>query len=1451
MKILSRKNKCLEKNNNMIQFFQMIHSNTNIKMKRKNTGFLAVFIIVSVLCSMSTAYAELPSEVKTDESIIDNIQSSDLNESSFLSNRFLIKVEDTSRKTIKESLKSEDTGIDTLNNLNKKYGVLKFEPLVKHKVGSKKDSPLSNWYIVTLKTPKEKITKKSDQFVKFKEILDSYQNDPNIKVVEPDYLVNILTIPDDPYYSSSGSWGQSYPDLWGIHKINSEYAWDQTVVSPSIIVADIDTGVDRNHEDLRDNMWVNTGEVPDNGIDDDGNGYVDDYYGWDWVNDDNDPMDDHGHGTHCAGTIAAVGNNSIGVVGVSPNSKIMALKFLNSGGSGYLSDAVKALRYAADMGARVSSNSWGGSGTSPMLDDAIQYVHDQGMVVVVAAGNSNADALDFTPASSDRAITVAASDYNDAKASFSNWGQKIDVAAPGVDILSTKAAVCPMCNDDRTVGTYYCRVSGTSMATPHVAGLAALILSMNPDLTNEDVRQLIRTGAVDLGAQGKDRDFGYGRIDADGSVSLSAATPLAPMITSPWSRTVVYGQALRINGSVLGPDFASYTVEAGAGRDPGTWETLATSTSQVINGTLATVDTTQLKEGIHIFRLTAIGTDGKPYQFQIHDIEVDNFDTDIVYPVSLATQGNIDVLGSAQTKNGLLFDHYTLEWGEGNSPAVYSNSGVALTNDGQQPVNNNNLGTWDTSGLTHGQVYTLRLTVTADNGIASQYTTTLTLDTDLVSGWPKLISKGSSMISEATPTIADLDNDGVSEVILTSPGNKIYVFRKDGTDFPGFPISVTEGECFTWPANAADLDNDGNKEIIAAAVTSSGTSKVYIIRSDGTFYPGWPQPVHVIAQRDGDGTPTIADLDGDGNKDLVVIDPYYKKMHAYQLDGSELAGFPKTLPFDTLEFPGVPAIVDLDNDGNPEIAYGLKDKFYLFDNQGNVLSGWPFVAPLYNGRTINFESAPATGDIDGDGNLEVIAIAHDGGATSPVYAWKKDGSLVPNWPMDAGSVAYGHSPMNSPAVADVDNDGKDEVVTGLRYIQIFDLKGAKPIGSGISAKIAPAISDVDGDGRSEFSGVGDNKVLIGNDDGSLYWERVFSTGAVFFSPAVFSDLDNNGRMELTVIQGRFSSEDGDLVAYLWELPETSTNAANGWPMFLHDMQRSGRLSVSDPVDTIQPTTSVTSPLDASTVSGTLGVVILASDNFGVSRVDMYRNNVLVGTKTSTPFTFSWDTTPEENGQYSLQSKAYDASGNVGTSPLITVYVENSDPDTIAPAVSITSPLDQGIVSGTLDVVVSASDNFGVSRVDMYRNNVLVGTKTSAPFTFSWDTTHEENGQYSLQSKAYDASGNVGTSSLITVDVENSDPDTIAPAVSITSPLDQGTVPRKSTVTITASASDNTGVTKVEFYVNGVLECTDTTDSYTYSWKVVAKPNVVYRLQAKAYDATGNVGSSALIEVTSK
>ena len=280
----------------------------------------------------------------------------------------------------------------------------------------------------------------------------------------------------------------------------------------------------------------------------------------------------------------------------------------------------------------------------------------------------------------------------------------------------------------------------------------------------------------------------------------------------------------------------------------------------------------------------------------------------------------------------------------------------------------------------------------------------MTVDKDLVTGWPKTITRSKlCSICEATPTIADLDNDGTKEVVIASLDNKIYVFRKDGSDFHGFPVSIASEERFSWPANVEDLDNDGYKEIIAASVTSQGHSKVYIIKSDGTFYSGWPNPVHVIAQGAGDGTPTMADLNGDGNKELIVIDPNHMQMHAYRINGSEISGFPKALPFTDLEYPGAPSVVDLDNDGKPEVAYGLKDKFYLLDNLGNLLPGWPFVAPLYNGNPLNFRSSPASGDFDGDGILEVLAIAHNGASTTPIYAWKKDGSIVPKWPMIAGT----------------------------------------------------------------------------------------------------------------------------------------------------------------------------------------------------------------------------------------------------------------------------------------------------------------------------------------------------------------------------------------------------------------------------------------------------------------
>lgn len=355
----------------------------------------------------------------------------------------------------------------------------------------------------------------------------------NVEYAEQNSKVSVSQTPDDPYYSSTGSWSQPYPDLWGIHKINADLAWDKTTGSAEIPVAVIDTGFDFTHEDLADKVWYNQGEYGEgketNGIDDDGNGYVDDWRGWDFVNDDNNPTDDHGHGSHVSGTIAANTNNNLGVAGVSWQTKIYPVKFLSGAGGGSTEDAVSALTYAADLGIKISSNSWGG-GKSLAINDAVQYAYQKGQAVIVAAGNDRYDASYYSPASSGNAITVGASDYEDKLAVFSNDGPKIDVVAPGVDILSVRAANTQMGN---AINDKYTRASGTSMATPHVAGLAALILAQNPSYTPEQIRTALSLGADDLGASGYDTTFGYGRINANNSLTADANRLMPPRIYSP------------------------------------------------------------------------------------------------------------------------------------------------------------------------------------------------------------------------------------------------------------------------------------------------------------------------------------------------------------------------------------------------------------------------------------------------------------------------------------------------------------------------------------------------------------------------------------------------------------------------------------------------------------------------------------------------------------------------------------------------------------------------------------------------------------------------------------------------------------------------------------------------------------------------------------------------------
>jgi len=300
----------------------------------------------------------------------------------------------------------------------------------------------------------------------------------SVEYIEPDYVVRVSATPNDP----------SFPLLWGMQNMNMENAWNTRTDGSGVIIAVIDTGVDYNHEDLSGNVWTNPGEIPLDGIDNDSNGIIDDFWGADFYNNDGDPYDDHYHGTHCAGTIAGEGNNAIGVAGVAWDAQIMSLKFLGSTGSGTYSDAIDAINYAVSKGAFLSNNSWGGYGFSQALRDAFEAAGLQGHLAICAAGNSSVDA-DLTPMypaayDLDSIMSVAAIDSADNLASFSNYGlTSVDLGAPGVSIYSTM----PL--------DTYGYLSGTSMATPHVAGLATLVWSQNPGWTFQQVKDRIMNTA--------------------------------------------------------------------------------------------------------------------------------------------------------------------------------------------------------------------------------------------------------------------------------------------------------------------------------------------------------------------------------------------------------------------------------------------------------------------------------------------------------------------------------------------------------------------------------------------------------------------------------------------------------------------------------------------------------------------------------------------------------------------------------------------------------------------------------------------------------------------------------------------------------------------------------------------------------------------------------------------
>lgn len=383
-------------------------------------------------------------------------------------------------------------------------------------------------------------------------IIQELRKDPGVEYAEPNYIMQpCATIPNDPLY----------PQQWALPKIEAHLAWDTEQGDSNIIIAVVDTGIDYNHEDLTAKMWVNEAEnLGSAGVDDDGNGYIDDVMGWDFCDNDNDPMDEGtcasvavGHGTSVAGVAAAESDNSAGISGLNWNSKIMAVRYLGAAG----------ITYAADNGAHVINMSWGSYTYSSFLKDTIDYAYSMGCILVGSAGNDADTALHY-PSSYDNVISVGATNSSDQRAlwmpSGTNYGPYVDLFAPGDNVYTTNP------------GNNYISVDGTSLAAPFVSGLASLILSNNSALTNQEVYAIIKRSVADLGTPGWDYYYAWGRINAYQAIlNMNATNHPEARIFEPTPNTFFSSGEVEIHGRAECENFDHYIIEWEAGSDPGNW----------------------------------------------------------------------------------------------------------------------------------------------------------------------------------------------------------------------------------------------------------------------------------------------------------------------------------------------------------------------------------------------------------------------------------------------------------------------------------------------------------------------------------------------------------------------------------------------------------------------------------------------------------------------------------------------------------------------------------------------------------------------------------------------------------------------------------------------------------------------------------------------------------------
>lgn len=899
------------------------------------------------------------------------------------------------------------------------------------------------------------------------EIIEELLTDPDVEGAEPVYVASSFMTPNDPLYSQQ----------WAHTKTGVATAWDKTIGSKTVKIAVIDTGVDVQHEDLKSSLLADcTGGCPaDMGydfVDIDVNAYA--AYGTpfpeeDYTVPDALPADFDGHGTHVAGIIAAAGNNNTGVIGVCPGCALMPVRagftLLGSFG-GHLSllesdDIVNAIVYATDNGAHIISMSFGGR-QSMVMTDALNYAASRGVVLIAAAGNSNWSLTDASyPASDENVIAVSATTSQDTKASFSNWGNWIDIAAPGENILSTIPKIGPKAD-----ASGYRQLSGTSMAAPYVSGVAGLLLSYNPLLTSKDVVLILKQETDTLAES--TYYIGEGKIHADKVLNKAIPIPaITAQISSPQQDAYVNGTVSFIGNSTG----ATYELVYGAGYYPISWSQI-TSATGARQGELGQLDTAALSEGLYTARL--ISRTGAAYVIASRSFTIDRL-IHAGWPKQIQTALFASDKDNANTP--LIADIDTDGVGDilmHNSSADYVFAGTGSLLSGWPTTWHPPQYGWvyQTPSLTAGDMDNDCVPEVAASSTNSTSTSCFNLYTNTGtpknSSWPKACTAQFSTSGEPfykPPIMYDVNGDGTRELIMLEGKRfllegvnqsriKIHIFTVNGTELPGWPVEMAPEYDFEGVHIAAgDINGDGTSEIIAFTVSRvdvHSLAHLFIWNNNGTLLSGYPKNVTKPTTEQITGfynTVVIGNFDADLQREMPVITnpgscffENYGRINYLNLDTGTFSPVTSrfTDRFIENKTSNTTAVGDVNKDGVPEIVFGTsreecqdqtQSRVYVFSsNQSAPFAGWP---QLVDGDVV---SQPAIGDITGDGNPDVLVVT----TTAKVYAWHNTGVLINGFPRRMQS---GHTSSSGIAIGDVDGDSKVEIVaaTNQGYVYVWDM----------------------------------------------------------------------------------------------------------------------------------------------------------------------------------------------------------------------------------------------------------------------------------------------------------------------------------------------------------------------------------------------------------------------------